>query len=304
MQKMIPFRILPVVILTMMIPVFACENTYEQELSKWRADRERSLRSENGWLSLVGRYPLKEGVNSIGSGNDNDVIFPDSLEGVGPERLGEIVVDSERKTVTLKLTDGVAMNRAGQSFSGETKLSTAVDKRDWVSLGRMSMHIIERGGRYFLRLADNASPLRLNFPGCKWYPPDETFAVQAKFVRYPETKMLSIVNIIDEVSEQPCPGYAEFRLGGEVVRLDAIQEGDGLFFIFRDATAGDTTYRAARFLDVEKTPEPNATFLLDFNKAYNPPCAFSQCTTCPLPPKRNVLKLRIEAGEMHQEKPN
>ena len=165
------------------------------------------------------------------------------------------------------------------------------------------MHIIERNGRFILRLADNASPLRLQFPGCKWYPPNESFAVQAKFVRYPETKMLSIVNIVDEMSEQPCPGYAEFRLGGEVVRLEAIQEGEGLFFVFRDATAGDTTYRAARFLDVEKIPEPNETFLLDFNKAYNPPCAFSAYTTCPLPPKGNVLKHRIEAGEMHQEQP-
>lgn len=300
---MASFRILSLFISLVAIPAFAGENSHTQELSKWRADRERTLRSENGWLTLVGRYPLQEGVNSVGTGKENDVVFPEFLKGVGPERIGNVVVDSERKTVTLKLADGVAMNRAGQSFTGVTQLGTAVDKRDWVSLGRMSMHIIERNGRYFLRLADNASPLRLNFPGCKWYPPNEAFAVQAKFVRYPETKMLSIVNIIDEVSEQPCPGYAEFRLGGEVVRLDAIQESEGLFFIFRDDTAGDTTYRAARFLDVDKIPEPNATFLLDFNKAYNPPCAFSQYTTCPLPPKQNVLKLRIEAGEMHQEKP-
>ncbi len=280
----------------------ADDNPFQPDIEKWRAERETKLRAENGWLSLVGRFPLKEGANTIGTGKGNDIVFPASLQGVGPATMGTVTVDAKRKSVTLKLADGVVMNRSGQPFSGESPLGTAVDKRDWVSLGRMSMHIIERNGRYFLRLADNASPLRLQFPGCDWYPPNEAFAVQAKFVRYPETKKLSIVNIVDEVSEQPCPGYAEFRLGGEVVRLEAIQEGEGLFFVFRDATAGDTTYRAARFLDVEKTPESGATFLLDFNKAYNPPCAFSVYTTCPLPPKGNVLKQRIEAGEKYQEK--
>lgn len=300
---MTSFRILLTILGIAVIAANADENPYVRELSKWWADRERNLRAENGWLTLVGRFPLQEGVNSIGVGKDNDIVLPDTLKGVGPDRIGTIVVDSKRKAITLKLADGVTMNRAGKAFAGESVLGTAVDKRDWVSLGPLSMHIIERNGRYFLRLADNASPLRSQFPGCKWYPPNEAFAVQAKFVRYPETKTLSIVNIIGEVSELPCPGYAEFRLGGQVVRLDGIQEGEGLAFVFRDATAGDTTYRAARFLDVDKMPEAGAMFLLDFNKAYNPPCAFSQFTTCPLPPKQNVMKFRVEAGEMHQEMP-
>ncbi|HEY1378788.1 MAG TPA: DUF1684 domain-containing protein [Gemmataceae bacterium] len=274
---------------------------YADEIRRWRSDRETKLRADNGWLTLAGRYPLKEGRNTFGTGKSNDVIFPAALKGTGPERLGTIDVDPKANKVTLKLADGVSMVRGGKSFSGERALGTATDKRDWVGLGRLSMHVIERDGKYFLRLADNESPVRKNFAGCVWYPPDEAYRVEARFVPYPEVKTLSIVNIVGEVSKQPCPGYAEFQLHGKAHRLDAIKEGEGLFFVFRDATAGDTTYRAARFLDVEKQPKANETFTLDFNKAYNPPCAFSAYTTCPLPPKQNILKTRIEAGEKYEK---
>jgi uncharacterized protein (DUF1684 family) len=278
------------------------DGDYADEIQKWRASREEKLRSDNGWLTLAGRYPLKEGANTFGTGNKNDVIFPAALKGTGPERVGTLQVDSAAKTVTLKLSEGVSMTSGGKAFSGERVLGTVPGKRDWVGLERLSMHVIERDGKYVLRLADNKSEVRKNFAGCVWYPADEAFRVQAKFVPYPEGKTLSIVNVIDEVSKQSCPGYAEFTLKGEVYKLDAIKEGDGLFFVFRDGTAGDTTYKSARFIDIDKQPPANETFTLDFNKAYNPPCAFSEYTTCPLPPRQNVLKVRIEAGEKYREK--
>jgi uncharacterized protein (DUF1684 family) len=279
----------------------ADDSPYGNEIRKWRTDREEKLRAENGWLTLVGRYPLKEGANTFGVAKNNDVVFPAALEGTGPGRLGALQVDLKEKKVTLKLSDGVSMVSGGKSFRGQRVFSTASDKRDWVGLGRLSMHVIERDGRYFLRLADNESPLRKNFAGCIWYPPDETYKVEARFVPYPESRTLSIVNIIGETSKQPCPGYAEFRLHGEVHRLDAVKEGEGLFFVFRDETAGDTTYHPGRFLDIDKQPKASETFVLDFNKAYNPPCAFSEYTTCPLPPKQNILKTRIDAGEKYRK---
>lgn len=279
----------------------SAENTtYVKEIQDWRKDREQRLRADNGWLTLVGRYPLKAGANTFGAGKNNDVVFPPTLEAIRPELLGSFDVDPERKRVTLNLADGVSMVSGDQSFTGTRVMGTATDKRDWVGLGRLSMHLIARDGKYILRLADNESPVRSKFPGCFWYQPDEAYKVEAKFVRYPEGKTLSIVNIIDEVSQQPCPGYAEFELHGEMHRLDAIKEGDGLFFVFRDSTAGDTTYRPARFLDIDKQPAPDETFILDFNRAYNPPCAFSDYTTCPLPPKQNILKIRIDAGEKYR----
>lgn len=305
----------------------AADNSpYADQIQKWRATREERLRAKNSWLSLVGRYPLKPGPNTFGTGKNNDVIFPAALEGTGPERLGTLEVEPAKtgtdplpfgqtsartKTgagsvpvfaakegrVTLKLADGVSMTSGGKTFTGERVLGTRADKRDWVSLDRLSMHIIARGGKYILRLADNESPLRTHFPGCVWYAPDETYKVEAKFVPYLPGRTLSIVNIIGETSQEPCPGYAEFQLHGQTHRLDAIAEDGGLFFVFRDATAGDTTYGASRFLDIAKQPPDNASFTLDFNKAYNPPCAFSEYTTCPLPPSQNILKTKIEAGE-------
>lgn len=272
------------------------------EIEKWRATREAKLRAENGWLTLVGRYPLKEGTNTFGTGKDNDVVFPGSLKGTGPERLGTLQVDPTAKKTTLRLVDGVSMVSNGKPFTGERVLGTDTNKRDWVSLERLSMHVIERDGKFVLRLADNESPTRKDFAGCVWYLNDEAFRVQAKFVPYPEKKTLSIINVIDEVSKQRCPGYAEFKIKGQTYKLDAIKEGVGLFFVFRDETAGDTTYKPGRFLDVEEQPADNEIFTLDFNKAYNPPCAFSAYTTCPLPPKQNVLNVRIEAGEKYREK--
>lgn len=275
----------------------AQEDPFVVETKAWQKEREQKLRSENGWLTLVGRYPLKEGVNSFGVGNGNEIVLPDSLSEVGPARLGSIVVNPLSGTVTLRLADNVTMVSEGKEFQGERPFDLKSEKRDWVSLGRMSMHVTERAGKFFLRVADNESAQRLSFPGCTWFAPNAKWRVEAKYVPYSNEKVLAINNILGEQIEQPCCGYAEFTVDGVVYKLDAIREGEGLFFVFRDATAGDTTYGGGRFIDIEKRPIAEATFILDFNRAYNPPCAFSKFTTCPLPPPQNVMKIRIEAGE-------
>jgi len=121
-------------------------------------------------------------------------------------------------------------------------------------------------------------------------------------VPYATPKKIAIVNVIDEVSDEASPGYVEFEIDGRPYRLDALEEDKGLFIIFRDQSAGDTTYGSGRFLFVEDMPKPGEKFRLDFNRAYNPPCAFSEFTTCPLPPKQNVMKTRIDAGEKYPPK--
>jgi uncharacterized protein (DUF1684 family) len=275
---------------------------YVDSVQQWRDTVEQSLRRDNGWLTLAGRFQLKPGINTFGTGKDNDIVFPPELKGVGPERLGALIVDPSGKKVTLKLADRVSMTSDGNAFSGERDMGSSPEKRDWVSLGRMAMHLIEREGRYILRLADNESLVRKNFPGRIWYAVDEKFKVNAKFLAYPPGRKLSIVNVIDEVSDEPCPGYVEFKLNGVTQRMDVVGDDDeGLFFVLRDGTAGDTTYRPSRFLFVDKKPKPNETFTLDFNRTYNPPCAFSEFTTCPLPPAQNIFKSRIEAGEKYRK---
>lgn len=278
------------------------EAAYADSVQQWRDRIETGLRRDNGWLTLAGRFQMKPGANTFGTGKDNDIVFPPELKGTGPERLGTLIVDKAAKKVTLKLADGVSMTSDGKAFSGERAMGTATDKRDWVALGRISMHIIERDGRYILRLADNESLVRKNFQGRIWYPVNAQYRVEAKFVPYPPGKKIAIVNVIDEISDEPCPGYVEFKLNGVTHKLDVVGEDQGgLFFVLRDGTAGDTTYRPSRFLFVDGKPKPNQTFSLDFNRTYNPPCAFSEFTTCPLPPEQNILKTRIEAGEKYRK---
>ncbi len=264
----------------------------------WREKVETSLRRDNGWLTLAGRYIMKPGVNTFGTGADNDIVLPPEMKLALPARMGQIIVDITTKKVTLKLDAGITMKSGDTLFTGIRELSSATDKRDWISFDRMAMHVIERDGNYILRLADNQSEVRKQFAGRIWYDVNPSYKVAAKFVPYPAGKKVAIVNVIDEVSDEPVPGYVEFSLNGKTETLDVIgDDANGLFFVLRDGTAGDTTYRPSRFLYVEKKPKANEIFELDFNRTYNPPCAFSAFTTCPLPPKQNILKTRIEAGE-------
>ena len=236
---------------------------------------------------------MKPGQNTFGTGERNDIVFP---KGLGPERMGTMVVEPDK--VTLKLAPGVTMQKDGVPFT-ERVMGTSVDNRDWVSSGRTAFHVIARDDRYILRLADNESAVRKNFQGRVWYGVNESYKVKAKYVPYNPVRKIAIVNVLDEVSDEPAPGYVEFKLNGKTYKLDAVGDDDGLFFILKDDTAGKTTYGSGRFLYVDKKPAPGETFDLDLNRAYNPPCAFSEYTTCPLPPKQNILKTKIEAGEKY-----
>jgi len=269
----------------------------DEDLGAWRAAREAKLRGENGWLALVGRFPLAPGPNTIGTAADSDVVFPAVLRGTGPERLGTVTVEPLTGTVTLHPADNARFVGAEGAIAGARPLD--VDGPDWVGIGRFRFQVIARHGAHFLRLADNESPSRSDFPGCSWYPPDERYRVTATFVGHKPGDTLRLVDVSGRAVERPCPGHAEFVLGGRRLRLDAVGEETGLFFVFRDATAADTTYPGGRFIDVAGIPADGATFVLDFNRAYNPPCAVSAFTTCPTPPSQNVLAPRVEAGERY-----
>jgi uncharacterized protein len=277
-----------------MPPVLAANPEHAKAVQAWRERADQSLRRDNGWLTLAGRFPMKPGVNTFGTGEGNDIVFP---KGLGPERMGTITV--EPGNVKVKMAEGLVMTtKDGQAYT-ERDMGTRTDDRDWVQIGRASFHVIEREGRYILRLADKESEVRKRFGGRVWYDVKDGYYVKAKYVPYDPPRKVSIVNVIDEVSEEPAPGYVEFKLHGKTHRLDAVGDDDGLFFVFRDATAGKGTYPPGRFLYVDKKPKPGETFMLDLNRAYNPPCAFSEFTTCPLPPKQNILKVKVEAGEKY-----
>ena len=166
-----------------------------------------------------------------------------------------------------------------------------------IDAGDLTLSVIERGGRFAVRVKDKQSKYRKAFRGMKWFPVREEYRIAARWVAYPTPKAVPIVNIIGNRLEMPSPGYAVFSIGGREMRLEPVVENDTeLFFIFRDRTAGKETYPGGRFLYTDLPRDGKVE--LDFNKAENPPCAFTPYATCPLPPKQNSLPARVEAGEL------
>jgi hypothetical protein len=266
--------------------------SYAADIQAWRAKREARLKADGGWLTVAGLFWLKEGANRFGSGKDNDVVLPASA----PDWAG--VFEFQAGKVKLRLEAGVPATIEGKTVTTADMRPDTSGSPDVLTLGPLTMHVIERGGRFGIRLKDSDSPARKAFKGLEWFPVSEQYRVTARFVPYDPPRRIMIPNVLGDASEMPSPGYASFNLGGKELRLDPVledAESEELFFIFRDETSGKGTYGGGRFLYTEK---PKAgSVVLDFNKAYSPPCAFTRYATCPLPPKQNRLGVRIEAGE-------
>jgi uncharacterized protein len=284
--------------LMMVVAVAADERVdraYREEIRKWRADYEDSLKRDNGWLTLAGLYWLKEGDNRFGAGTGNDLILP---EGSAAESAGTFVFHDGK--TRLRLKHGVQAFLNGVPVLTETALKPdSSGQPDRITIGHLRMIVIQRGSRYGIRLWDNQSAVRRDFKGTRWFPPKESYRITAKFVSYPQPKMIPILNILGDTEQNPSPGYAEFELDGKECRIEPLLEGDHLFFIFKDATSGKQTYPAGRFLYTGMPKDGNV--ILDFNQAENPPCAFTAYATCPLPPRQNHLQVDIEAGELNHE---
>lgn len=268
---------------------------YRAEIEKWRATREARLKGDGGWLQVVGLFWLKEGPNPFGTDAKNKIVLP---AGSAPPRAGTF--ELRGRTVTVRTEPGVEATIEGKPATGRPMRADVPGPADVMKLGpRLTLHVIERGGRYGIRLKDTQSALLEDFTGLRWFPVREDYRIQARFVPYTPARKVSVPNILGQVEELPSPGYAAFRVAGREVRLDPVLEEPGateLFFIFRDETSRKETYPAGRFLYTALPKD--GTVLLDFNKAYSPPCAFTPYATCPLPPKQNRLAVRIEAGEM------
>jgi len=273
------------------------DRAYREEIRKWRADYEDSLKRDNGWLTLAGLYWLKEGDNRFGTRSVNDLILP---EGSAAESAGTFVFHDGK--TRLRLTAGVQALLNGAPVLTETALKPdSSGQPDRITIGRLSMIVIQRGSRYGIRLWDNQSAVRHDFKGSRWFPAKESYRITAKFVSYPQPKLIPILNILGDTDQNPSPGYATFEMDGKECRLEPVLEGDHLFFIFKDATSGKQTYPAGRFLYTGLPKDGKV--ILDFNQAENPPCAFTAFATCPLPPRQNYLQVAIEAGELNHEHP-
>jgi len=267
------------------------------DLAKWRARADTSLKRERGWLSIVTRDELTPGEYRIGSAPDNNVVLPKAL---APAHLGTIIVSPGKARLVLAKGQQmriVAKDDLGEEFTARD-LVTGATNLEWVTAGRLSLQFVKReDGKIVVRAADRESPRRKTFAGRVWYEPRAEFKVPARFVPRAEGATIPIANVRGEISYEKVAGSLEFVLNGRKMSLDALDDDGDLFIIFRDATSNSTTYPPGRFLAVEK-PKDGA-WVVDFNKPYNPPCAVCAYTTCPLPPPQNWLTNDVSAGEKY-----
>lgn len=262
------------------------------EVEEWRAQRDAALRRRDGWLSLAGLFWLNEGDNTVGSMPTSDLVFPVER---APLQLG--VFHRQGDAVSFRPRAGAEVTIDGERVSGDTVLVPDTDGEPTVlEHGSLRFYAIVRGDRVGVRLKDTASPLLARFEGMDNFPVDADWRVVARFEPYDPPKTLRVPNIIGIVEELPSPGAAVFTVDGREYRLEPTREGDELFFVFGDATNGRETYGGGRFLYTD-LPAPDGTLVLDFNRAYNPPCVFTPYATCPLPTRENKLPVPIRAGE-------
>jgi uncharacterized protein (DUF1684 family) len=286
------FMLLTVCLLVNTIVFGQTQTPYQKELETWHTNRIKALKAENGWLNMVGLYWLPEGKSSFGSGSQNNIIFP---KGSIADAAGYV----ERTGNTVKLIPatgaGIAVN--GSAVNAETIIfDDGEGKTPVVSAGSLQWTIIKRDNKIGIRLRDLKSPQVNSFSGIDRFEVDTTWRIPAKLQAESQASNIFITNVIGQTTAQKSPGKLVFTVNNQQYTLDALEEGDELFIIFGDATSGQTTYPSGRFLSVKK-PGADGITVIDFNKAYNPPCAFTDYATCPLPPKQNILPIPITAGE-------
>jgi hypothetical protein len=265
--------------------------SYEESIRSWRAKQEAELKSEGGWLTVVGLFWLRPGLNSVGADPSSDIVLP---AGIAPDRVGTVEFN-DGKTL-LHVATGVTVLHNGAPVS---KLEMAPDtskKADVVSVGELTMLVIKRGERYGIRVKHNNSKQRREFAGLRWFPIRERFRITADFVVHDQPRSIPIANVLGDTNMMLSPGCATFVIAGRKQRLEPVLEDERLLFIFRDPTSGKSTYPAGRFLYTEKPKDGKV--ILDFNQAVNPPCAFTSFATCPLPPRQNRLNVAIAAGAL------
>jgi uncharacterized protein len=265
-----------------------------QALERWKTDRLASLTSDTGWLTLNGLFWLKPGQNTFGSGDAN------ALHLDNPSLAGEAGTFAlEGDTVRFIARPNAGVTYEGKAVTDIELASDAAGKPTLLESGSLTFYLIERAGHLGIRVRDSENSARANFHGLSYFPTNDSWVMDARFEPYEPHKKIPIVNILGMREDMDSPGALVFMHGGKEYRLDALLEDPAdteLFIMFADATSGEETYGAGRFMYV---PLPRAGVVrLDFNEAYNPPCAFNDFATCPLPPPQNRLAVRVEAGEL------
>lgn len=265
------------------------------KIEQWRRERAERLRRPDGWLSLLGLHWLAPGSHSIGRDAGNDIVLA-----VGPPQLGTIELRNDGSVLLTPLPGAPAVIDDVPAAAPVVLVpdSSGAPTRIALDDGRAGMMLIERSGRLGLRVRDANAPTRTGFVGIDNFDIDPSWRIDARFEPHPPGKTIDIASVINTLEPMPNPGAVVFERDGRSHRLEAVDEGDGqLFLIFADRTSGKSTYGAGRFLYADPPAAGNDRVVVDFNRAYNPPCALNAYSTCPLPPPENRLDLEVTAGE-------
>ena len=267
------------------------------EVNKWRAEHEAQFASPSGWLALTGHYWLKPGDNSFGTGDDCVVRLPADAANdlVGNFRLSDGKVQLTVSKGGPLLADGKELTQVDLPIDAAVPESNCPTK---LQIGeRLNVQLVRRAGRYAVRVRDSSSESIRSFKGKHWFDVSADYRLSATYAPLAQPKSIKITNIKGDEVDSQISGTISFVWQGQSLQLDAIQEDKSLFVIFKDKTSGNSTYGAGRFVDVDCPADGSDKVVIDFNKAYFPPCARSPHTLCPLPPKQNHLPIAIEAGE-------
>lgn len=262
-----------------------------QEVLDWRAWRLEQLKMPTGYLNQVGLYWIEPGTYSFGSAKGNDIVFG----GKAAPEIGEFTVDADG--VSMMILPGVDVRSDGHSIEEMAIPADTTGQEVTVSHGSLAWTVVERVGRFGIRLRDFEHPFVDSFGPLPYFDIEPLLRVEATLRRYDEPKIANVGTVIEGLGYHPeSPGLVEFEIDGETYELEAYTSGEKLFYVFGDQTNRDDTYGAGRFL-YSATPGDDGLTVLDFNKSYSPPCAFNDFSTCPVASPRNRLPIRIEAGE-------
>ena len=270
------------------------EAAYKREIEKWQSDRLAGLKKEDGWLSLVGLFWLHEGENKFGSDSSNAVALPKDK---APRLGGSLTLEKGR--VRLQTSPGVEITTGGKPVAAMDLKDDNDDSGPTIlKLGSLLINVVKRGERIGVRVKDTESQTRREFKGLEYFPINPKWRIEARFEPYQPAKTIPITNVLGMTDNETSPGAIVFEVSGKIYRLDPILEkGETDYFVMiADGTTGGETYGAGRYLYVSP-PDTSNRVIIDFNKAYSPPCSFTNFATCPLPPLQNHLPFRIEAGE-------
>jgi uncharacterized protein (DUF1684 family) len=271
-------------------PLITDLNAYTRSVEAWQEERLERLKGKSGWLNLAGLFWLEEGENRFGSDPSNDIVFPEKADAF----CGSLIL--EHGKVTLKVAAGVRILHGDTLVTKTVLMDDHSGNTTLLQQGDLAWYIIKRSEKYGIRLRDYAHPRIRELDHIPAYPVNPDYVVEATLEPFDQPRTMTVATPVEGFTESyQCPGILHFRLRGSKQELYPFTSGKDYFLVFADETTGLETYGAGRFMYA--TPDSTGRIILDFNRAYNPPCAFSPFATCPMPPGENFLSVAVKAGE-------